>query len=92
MNRAINDIVNGSWENDRGASSASCAAFCGSCCHFRNDPAAIEAAFAGLTSLSSAFGSVRADDGICERHGRYLSARACCRDYAPAADVAAEPA
>jgi hypothetical protein len=56
---------------------------CRSCAHFRNDAAFIEAAFAGLTSLSSAFGSVRSDDGICLHHDRYLSARSCCRDFSP---------
>jgi hypothetical protein len=56
---------------------------CRSCHHFRNDAASIEAAFAGLTSLSSAFGSVRSDDGICLRHDRYLSARSCCPDFSP---------
>jgi hypothetical protein len=58
---------------------------CRSCRHFRNDAASIEAAFAGLTSLSSAFGSVRSDDGICHRHDRYLSARSCCPDFSPMA-------
>jgi hypothetical protein len=56
---------------------------CRSCRHFRNDAAYLEAAFAGLTSLSSAFGSVRSDDGICLRHDRYLSARSSCSDFSP---------
>ena len=56
---------------------------CRSCRHFRNDAAYLEAAFAGLTSLSSAFGSVRSDDGICLRHDRYLSARCFCSDFSP---------
>ncbi len=54
---------------------------CAECKHFRNDPAALEAAFPGLSSLSSARGSVRADDGLCARHDRYLSARANCADF-----------
>ena len=54
---------------------------CGDCVHFRNDPAYLEAAMPGLSSLSSAYGSVRADDGICLRHDRYLSARAGCADF-----------
>jgi hypothetical protein len=58
---------------------------CRSCRHFRNDAQYLEAAFAGLTSLSSAFGSVRSDDGICLRHDRYLSARSFCSDFSPAA-------
>jgi len=54
---------------------------CAQCMHFRNDPAALEAAFPGLASLSSARGSVRADDGLCARHERYLSARASCAEF-----------
>lgn len=56
---------------------------CGACRHFRNDAAALEAAFAGLTSLSSASGSARGDDGICLRHDRYLTARSYCPDFSP---------
>lgn len=51
---------------------------CISCVHFRNDPAFLERTFAGLTSLSSGYGSTRGDDGICLLHGRYLSASAFC--------------
>jgi len=54
---------------------------CAACIHFRNDRAFIEAAFAGLTSLGSASGSTRADDGICLRHDRYLGARGSCPDF-----------
>jgi hypothetical protein len=54
---------------------------CRTCRHFRNDAAFLEAAFAGLTSMSSGYGSVRADDGICQRHDRYLGAHASCADY-----------
>jgi hypothetical protein len=56
---------------------------CADCCHFRNDARFIEAAFGGLTSLGSAYGSVRADDGICLRHNRYLGARSSCGDFSP---------
>jgi hypothetical protein len=31
--------------------------------------------------MSSGDASVRADDGICLRHDRYLSARASCADF-----------
>ena len=48
---------------------------CASCMHFRNDPAYLERNVPGLAMMSSAHASVRADDGICELHGRYLSAR-----------------
>jgi hypothetical protein len=57
-------------------------AMCGSCGHFRNDAAYLETVFAGLTSLSSGYGSVRADDGVCLLHDRYLSARASCASHA----------
>jgi len=58
---------------------------CGHCAYFRNDPATLEAAFPGLTSLSSAYGSARGDDGLCLRHDRYLGSRASCADFAPRA-------
>jgi hypothetical protein len=54
---------------------------CGNCGHFRNDRAYLEAAIPGLTSMSSGDASVRADDGICLRHDRYLSARASCAEF-----------
>ena len=54
---------------------------CGNCGHFRNDRAYLEAAIPGLTSMSSGDASVRADDGVCLRHDRYLSARASCADF-----------
>jgi len=65
---------------------------CGSCLHFRNDPAFLEAAFKGLTSMSSGYGSTRGEDGICLLHDRYLSARSSCAKYSAApihpADIA----
>jgi hypothetical protein len=54
---------------------------CGYCAHFRNDRAYLEAAMPGLASMSSGDASVRADDGICLRHDRYLSARASCAEF-----------
>lgn len=54
---------------------------CASCAHFRNDPAYLEATFGGLTSLSSAYGSVRAEDGLCLRRDRYVCAAAWCGDF-----------
>lgn len=54
---------------------------CRTCRHFRNDAAFLEAAFPGLTSMSSGYGSVRADDGLCLRHDRYLGASSSCADY-----------
>jgi hypothetical protein len=57
---------------------------CGACRHFRNDPAYLEAAIPGLSSLSSAAASVRADDGLCLRHDRYLGSDAVCAAFAAA--------
>lgn len=54
---------------------------CGNCAHFRNDPAWLEAVIPGLASLSSGDASVRAEDGLCLRHDRYLGADACCADF-----------
>jgi hypothetical protein len=56
---------------------------CRECRHFRNDAKYLETVFKGLTSLSSAYGSFRSDDGICLRHDRYLSARSSCPDFSP---------
>ena len=55
---------------------------CADCAHFRNDPNYLEAEFAGLTSLGSAYGSVRAEDGLCLKHDCYLAADFCCADFA----------
>jgi hypothetical protein len=51
---------------------------CGACVNFCNDPAYLEKAMPGLASLSSAHASVRAEDGVCQLHDRYLSARSSC--------------
>jgi hypothetical protein len=55
---------------------------CGSCRYFRNDPAYLEAAIPGLSSLSSGAASARAEDGLCLLRDRYLSARASCARFA----------
>ena len=56
---------------------------CRDCRHFRNDPEYLERAFKGLSALSSASASVRADDGLCLTHDIYLSAKSSCADFAP---------
>jgi hypothetical protein len=56
---------------------------CGACGHFRNDSAFLEAVIPGLASLSSADASVRADDGLCRLHDRYLSAASSCAAFTP---------
>jgi hypothetical protein len=54
---------------------------CGTCKYFNNDPAAIEAAWPGLTSMSSGYASVRDQDGLCSYHEIYLSARDGCPQF-----------
>jgi len=65
---------------------------CRGCRHFRNDAAYLEAACVGLAALSSGYGSVRSDDGICLRHDRFVGARRFCPDFAPADAAAGSPA
>lgn len=64
------------FEAGRGASPT-----CFGCLHFSNDPAAIEAALPGLSSLSSGHASVRADDGICRAHETICNGKRRCGDY-----------
>jgi hypothetical protein len=54
---------------------------CADCAWFRNEPEFVEAAFPGLTALSSGAGSTRSSDGICLRHDRYLRADYGCADF-----------
>ena len=62
-------------------------AVCGRCVYFENDPAALEQAFPGLTSMGSGYASVRAEDGLCRRHDLYLSAHDHCASFVAAADT-----
>jgi hypothetical protein len=59
-------------------------ACCANCAHFSHAPSDIEAAFPGLLSLGSARSSVRAQDGVCHVHDRYLAASYLCRFHEPA--------
>ncbi len=56
---------------------------CRACAHFRNSPAFLESIFPGMSAMSSAWGSTRAEDGLCLKHDRYLSADAGCADFTP---------
>jgi len=51
---------------------------CGSCRHFQDSPAELESRLPGFRSLGSALGSVRATDGLCALHDRYLAATFGC--------------
>lgn len=57
--------------------------YCFQCRHFRNSPEYLETVFKGMTSLSSAYGSVRVEDGICELKDLYLAANRCCESFEP---------
>jgi len=55
---------------------------CATCGHFNDRPPDIEAAFPGLSSLSSAYAAVRSLDGLCRIHDRYVAATSVCAGYA----------
>ncbi len=54
---------------------------CARCKFFESDPAAIEAAFPGMSSLGSAYASVRSDAGLCIRRDLFLTPLKNCRDF-----------
>ena len=56
---------------------------CRNCRHFKNDPAFLEGAFAGLNALGSAWGSTCSDDGLCLCHDRHVPAESYCPDFTP---------
>jgi hypothetical protein len=59
---------------DGATSHASCRATCMACRFFTGAPAELERAIPGLNILSSAYGSVRADTGLCERNDFFTTA------------------
>ena len=56
---------------------------CRTCRNFQSDPRLFEALTPGLVSFGSGDASVRADDGLCLHHGRYVAANAGCTSYQP---------
>jgi len=55
---------------------------CAACRFFTGAPAALERALPGLNSLSSAYGSVRANTGLCQRHDVFVTARSpACEQF-----------
>ena len=54
---------------------------CISCRYFDNRSEIIERTFSGLNSLSSAYGSVWAESGICSLHELFLSPWRRCKDF-----------
>jgi hypothetical protein len=65
--------------------SAQAAGCCLGCSHFMHEPQKLERALPGLASLSSAYAAVRADDGLCSVHDRYVAASSRCASYVAAA-------
>ncbi len=56
-------------------------ACCGRCQHFDNAPKTLEALLPGLRVMGSGYSSVRANDGLCTHHDRYLSAHYVCDSF-----------
>lgn len=51
-------------------------------CHYSvMEPAALEMAIPGLNILSSAYGSVRGETGLCRRHDKFVRASSTCADF-----------
>ena len=44
-------------------------------------PDALEAAISGLNILSSAYGSVRGETGLCQRHDKFITTTSTCADF-----------
>jgi len=59
---------------------------CARCVHFQSSPVLIEQRLSGLASLSSAYASIRAEDGLCMRHDRYVAATSACAELRAAGD------
>jgi hypothetical protein len=51
---------------------------CRTCRHFEQQPGVIESMLPGLSALSSAHASVRAEDGICALRDRYAAESSSC--------------
>lgn len=60
------------------------ASSCLYCRHFNRKPIDVEAALPGLWTLSSAYASVRSQDGLCAVHDRYVAASSVCGAFADA--------
>jgi len=58
---------------------------CIGCSHFMHDAPSLERALPGLAALSSAYAAVRANDGLCRMHDRYVASSSSCARYRPAA-------
>jgi hypothetical protein len=57
---------------------------CIGCRFFLHEPRVLERALPGLASLSSAYASVRDNDGLCAVHDRYVAASSSCVSHSAA--------
>ena len=65
---------------------------CGACRFFTGTPAALARAVPGLNILSSAYGSVRGNTGLCERHDSFVtSATEACPEFAASLSQGSTP-
>ncbi len=64
---------------------------CGNCRFFVHEPRELERALPGLNILSSAFGSVRADTGLCRVSETLVTSRMACVHFRTA-ETATGPA
>jgi len=65
---------------------------CGNCRAFCNTASHLEEQLPGLHSLSSGYGAVRSDDGLCAELGRLVPARAYCARHALRLELSAPSA
>ncbi len=56
---------------------------CGRCRHFHSAPDRLEEQIPGLVVMGSGYSAVRAGDGLCAVHERYLSAAHYCAGFEP---------
>jgi hypothetical protein len=77
------DLIRGGYQfSFRADTAQDRAARCAACRFFTGAPAALERAIPGFNILSSAYGSVRADTGLCERRGVFTTAHsAACPQF-----------
>jgi hypothetical protein len=63
---------------------------CRACLYFRNNPAYLESVLQGLNTMSSAWASVMAEDGLCLHHDRLTGADSNCRDFEAAQSIVSD--
>jgi hypothetical protein len=63
---------------------------CKDCRSLVMNPEALEAAIPGLKILSSGYGSVRGETGLCRRHDQFVTASSTCADFEGKAKIVRE--